>query len=232
MKIKINRSILALAAGILAGVLSLGGTAHATTVLFSGDTSASSPTTIDSYLTYASANFTNISVTDGPGSTSLTNLGTFTLNVCSGNNCTEPFGTQDGLADFTLRITFSDPTVSGTPQLFAADIYGTIYRSGNSSNIGIGSSLTIDFDNTPQHLSYTNAFGSGAFDLSVNDPAPYTAASSFGDTRTVTGQIANLTFTDPPPPTNGTVPEPSTLILIGIGLIAVSVVTRSQLQKN
>jgi hypothetical protein len=225
---KLKGPTLVLAASILAGALSLVGTAHATTVLFSGNTSASTPTTIDTYLVYTFATFTDVSVPVGPGSTTLPNLGTFTLNACSGNNCTEPFGTSV----FTLRITFTDPTVSGSPELLAADIYGTIYRSGNSNNIGNGSSLTIDFDNNVQHLTYTNADGSGAFDLSVNDPAPYTAASSFGDTRTVTGQIENLTFEPSDPPPNGTVPEPSTLILVGIGLIAVSAVTRSQLQKR
>lgn len=229
---KLKGSILVSAASILAWLLSLVGTVRADTVLFSGNTNLSSPTTIDKYLVYTPATFTNVSVLVGPGSTSLTDLGTFTLNACSGNNCTESFGTQDGVSDFTLRITFTDPTVSGSPELFAADIYGTIYRSGNSSNIGNGSNLTIDFDNAIQHLSYTkNGLGSGTFDLSVNDPDPYTAASSFGDTRTVTGQITNLTFTPSDPLPNGTVPEPSTLILLGAGLIVLSARGRKYMPK-
>jgi hypothetical protein len=107
--------------------------------------------------------------------------------------------------------------VSGSPALFTADIFGTISRSGNSSNIGNGSLLTIDFVNTAQHLSYSNALGSGAFDISVNDPAPYTAASQFGDTRTLTGQIANLSFTPSESPT-AAVPEPASLLLFAVGL--------------
>ena len=201
-------------ATLLAGALGIIGTAQA--ILFTGNTNTSSPTTIDTFLTYTGASFVNIDVPIGPGPTSLTNLGTFTLNVCGSRGCEEPFGSQDGITDFTLRITFTDPVVSGSPALFAADIFGTILRSGNSNNIGNGSLLTIDFANAAQHLSYSNALGTGAFDISVNDPAPYTAASQFGDTRTVTGQIANLSFTPSGSPT-AAVPEPASLLLFAVG---------------
>ena len=221
---KLKTTVLTLAAAIFAATLGFVGMARADAVLFSGNTNLSSPTTIDTYLTYTSASFTNVSVPVGPGLTTLTNLGTFTLNGCSGNNCTEPFGTQDNVTDFTLRITFTDPTVSGTPQLFAADIYGTITRSGASNNLKNGSFLVINFDNTVQHLSFTDADGSGEFDLAVNDVASYTSSSSFGDTRTVTGRIQNLTYTpsnsqDPP-----AVPEPGSIVLLlsGLGGVAFS----------
>jgi hypothetical protein len=211
-----------LAGSLLIGALSFRGTAQA--VMFTGDTSSSSPTTIATYLTFSGASF-NLDVPIGPGPTSLTDLGHFTLNVCSGANCEEPFGNQDGVADLTLRITFTDPIVSASSELFAADIFGTIFRSGNSSNIGNGSLLTIDFDNAVQHLTYSTALGTGVFDLSVNDPAPYTAASQFGNTRTVTGQISNLTFTESTP-NGGTaaVPEPGSavLMLFGLGGVMVS----------
>jgi hypothetical protein len=226
----VKRNILSIVfLSLLAGALGMSGTAQA--ILFTGNTNTSSPTTIDTFLTYTSASFVNIDVPIGPGPTSLTNLGTFTLNVCGSINCVEPFGTQDGVADFTLRITFTDPVVSGSPALFTADIFGTISRSGNSSNIGNGSQLSIDFVNAAQHLSYSNALGTGAFDISVNDPASYTAASQFGDTRTLTGQIANLSFTPSGSPTTA-VPEPASLLLSAVGLTGLLFLRKGQPLDN
>jgi hypothetical protein len=210
-----KRMSLVLAASLIAA-LGLIGTAQA--VLFSGNTNTSSPTAIDSFLTYTSTSFSNINVPIGPGPTNLTDLGNFTLNVCSGINCNENFGIQDGLTDFTLRITFTDPILSGGAMTFAADVFGTISRSGNSNNIGHSSLLTIDLDNTAHHFTYSNAFGSGGFDFSVNDPAPYTAASQFGNRRTLTGQIANLNFTPSESLLAAAVPEPASLLLLAVGL--------------
>jgi hypothetical protein len=211
---------LLLAVSLLLGSLITAPSAEA--VLFSGSTATSSPTTIDTFLTYTAASFSNVDVPVGAGPTSLSNLGTFTLNVCGSVNCVENFGPQDGITDFTLRITFSDPAVSGSPAAFTADIFGTISRSGNSNNIGNGSLLTIDFVNAAQHFNYSNALGSGGFDISVNDPAPYTADSQFGHTRTVTGLITNLTF-DPAAATTA-VPEPVSALLLVAGLIALRIV--------
>jgi hypothetical protein len=221
MNMKGKPGLLMMAAVFLWVIFAFTSTAQAVAVSFSGDTSSSSPSMIDSFLTFTSTTFTNISVPVGAGSTTLPDLGTFTLNVCSGNNCTESFGIADGVSDFRLRIAFTDPTVTGNPQLFATDIYGTVTRSGNSDHIKNGS-VSIDFDNAPRHLTYTTQFGSGAFDLSVNDPAAFESSASFGDTRTVTGQIANLTFT-PQDPQIASVAEPGSIVLLLAGLGGVAV---------
>jgi hypothetical protein len=115
-----RRMSLVLVAGLIAA-LGLIGTAQA--ILFSGNTNTSSPMAIDSFLIYTSTSFSNINVPIGPGTTNFTDLGNFTLNVCSGINCNEHFGT-----DFTLRITFTDAVLSGGPMTFAADVFGTISR--------------------------------------------------------------------------------------------------------
>jgi len=224
MKRKTQTIILALS--LLIAVLGFGETAQA--ISFSGNTATSAPTTIDTFLTYTSGSFSNVDVAPGPGSTSLTDLGQFTLAVCSGNNCVENFN-----SDFILKITFTDPSVAGSPAQFTADISGTISRSGNSINIGNNSLLTIDFDNTVQTLNYTTLSGFGSFDLSVNDPVSYDATSQFGDTRTVTGQISNLTFTCVENCREvAAVPEPSTLLLLGAGLIVFARQMRSKSKQR
>jgi PEP-CTERM motif-containing protein len=200
---------LTLAAIIFAAALGFVGTARADAVLFSGNTNLSSPTTIDTYLVYTSATF-GVSIPPGSGPTPL-GLGSFTLNRCGSNGCAENFTT-----DFTLKITFNNPTVPGSPELFTADVSGRVTRSGNSNNIGT-STLNIDFDNNAVTVAYTTTDGGGTFDLTVFDPADYTSADSFGETRAVTGQISNLIYTggtaDP-----AAVPEPGSIVLLLSGL--------------
>lgn len=216
---------------LLAG--SFGRVERANAVLLSADTDSSSPTVIDTFLSFTGSSFTNLDVPVGAGPTVLTNLGHFTLNVCSGVNCSENFGTQDGVSDFTFRINFTNPNVFGSPEALGADIFGTINRSGNSNNIGSGSTLSIDLDNTIHHFTYVNAIGGGAFDFSVNDPASYTAASQFGDTRIITGQITNLTFAPSTPEGSPStqVPEPSTLILFGTGIVVINFFRRTRASR-
>jgi len=215
------------AGSLFVGALGFGGTAQAITI--AGNTNTSSPTDILSFH-YDPASF-SLDVPVGPGPTDL-DLGTFTLNGCTfvqGNPCDDVFDHDI----FTLRITFTLPTTVPGSADFEADIFGTIGRSGNSPNIHNGSSLTIDFDNDLHHLTYSNGPGGsfGGFDVRVNDVdpiGPYTNSSSqFPVSREVNGQILNLTQEFPT-----SVPEPSTILLLGSGLLVLGRSVRGKWFRN
>ncbi len=192
---------------VLTLIAASGGVARADTI-FAGNTGPSTPTTVDDWMTFTSSTF-HVNLPDGAGPFELSDLGYFTLNGCGEKNCTEDFGSQDSVTDFVLKIHFTSPDVFGNPAVFDADVFGSVTRAGNSSD-NLHGSVTMDFDNTPQHLSFTNGPYSGTFDLSVNDPAIFSSSAQFGDTRVITGQITNLVD-----PLTAPVPEPSSLGLLG-----------------
>jgi hypothetical protein len=188
-------------------------------VILLADTTQSTPTTIETYLSFAGAAFSD-SVPIGAGPYKLTDLCTFTLATCpfQPGGCIEHFGTQDQVTDFTLILSF---LVNG--------VFGSVIRSGNSVHLNNGSFLAIDFDNTAHHLNYSDGSGGGSFDLVVNDPDVWDASSDFGS-RTITGQIANLTYA--PTTAHGPsglvspVPEPSSILLFGTMLAITGLLLR------
>jgi len=131
-----------------------------------------------------------------PGAQNIDNLGSFTLsttpNTYTGNT-------------FTLRVTFTAPAGIAGPSttLFTATLTGSVSSATNGG-------VRIDFDNTPQHFtfSFTNPNGStttGSFDFAVND-----LSINPGQTSSITGQITSAQ--------QSTVPEPATMLLLGTGL--------------
>jgi hypothetical protein len=106
---------------------------------------------------------------------------------------------------FTLRVTFTVPTGinGGGSSLFSATLVGSVTSTGNGG-------VFIDFNNTPQlfTFSFQNPNGTttiGSFFFAVND-----LAINPGQTADLSGQITGAM--------QATVPEPTTMILLGTGL--------------
>ena len=126
--------------------------------------------------------------------------------------------------DFAIEVTFTLPVgVGGSPTTFSTVIVG--------KNVGGGGPVVIDFDNSLQHFTYTNALGSGSFDFNLfNDPQ--VSKNTNLAPITLWAQIQNATFTPVTPNPNATVPEPGTLVLFGTGLTAVALRLRKSIRKS
>lgn len=149
------------------------------------------------------ANFTGTTAL-GVGSLSGSNsLGSFFLSTAP---------TQALSGSFTLNVTFTVPTgiAGGQGTTYTATITGSV-----SPNIDQGG-VFIDFNNTPQVFTFSNANATGSFTLTLADVFVQTGRSA-QLTAGITGQ-------------QSPVPEPMTMLLFGSGLAGVAAKMRRRRQ--
>ncbi len=185
--------------------------AKADEVSFAGSTSGcfgaacvpTSPTTLFG-LTYAGSTFSGTTAGGfiafgGDPTTNVNNFGVFTL---ANTNATYTGNT------FTLRVTFTLPTgiSGGASTQFTATLVGTTTSTGNGG-------VNVNFDNTPILFTFSNATANGSFLLTIND-----VAINPGQAASITGFITSASQT--------TVPEPTSMLLLGTGLVGVAGVAR------
>lgn len=175
--------------------------AHADGIFFSGTTTGNfnnSDSTSYLGLTFIGATFSGTTTGGILALEGENQLGLFTLSV-------PPTGSYFG--SFQLQVTFSAP-MGANASPFIATVFGNVMNDSTGS-------VAIFFVEPTTEISFGAGSGVGAFTLSI-DNVSFNLADG---TMPLTGTIESLAFS-PPQPT-ATIPEPTTLLLLGTGLAGV-----------
>jgi hypothetical protein len=167
-------------------------------------------------LTYTNAQFNDTSVggnlgfggaPTGPGVQNTNNFGSFTLASSLAN--------YNGNT-FTLQVSFLAPAgiTGGSTQVYSASVVGAANPNGNGG-------VNIDFDNSPMVFTFANANGVGSFTLTINDVSVNPGQSASLDAFFQEAKVGATT-----------VPEPTSMMLLGTGLIGVAGYARKRFRSR
>jgi len=173
-------------------------------------------------LNYVNSNFSNTTVGGflglggnpiAPPTQNVNNLGAFSLAATA--------ATYTGNT-FTLRVTFTAPQgINGSnTSLFTATLTGAVSSTGNGG-------VFIDFNNTPILFTFNDmnceggvtTCGAGSFLFFVND-----VSIDPGQVASLTGVIMSAQ--------QSTIPEPTSMLLLGTGLLGVAGAVRRRLNSR
>ncbi len=173
-------------------------------------------------LNYVNSTFSNTTVGGflglggnplAPPTQNVNNLGAFSLATTA--------ATYNGNT-FTLRVTFTAPQgINGAnTTLFTATLMGAVSSTGNGG-------VFIDFNNTPILFTFNDmnceggatTCGSGSFLFFVND-----LSIDPGQVASLTGVIMSAQ--------QSTIPEPTSMLLLGTGLLGVAGAVRRRLNSR